>query len=232
MSEAIAKQFAESNGRALTVKPNYKPSVKVKVKHMDNTNQPQSETVIPLKDIETALDSLRAVRAKMTFLSALTPKERQSMPRMNPVVLGTMEAVVAAAQENPGILPASLSLHQYATEVEACRALHNVLTQLQELSSGVQDTLLTLGREANGTTQQVRAIVNTAARTKPTPGLKLLSRRLNPRPGRYVKAEAETPAPASAPVAPLTVDPASTAAPPSSVAQTPAPTPGSEPKAA
>ena len=57
-------------------------------------NQKESETVIPVKDIETALESVRDVRANMTFLSALTPKERKTLPRMTSGLLGLMEEAV------------------------------------------------------------------------------------------------------------------------------------------
>src|SRR5262245_13976548 len=60
----------------------------------------------------------------------------------------------------------------------------------------LQDTLCTVGKEADAITQQVRVISRTVAKTKPTPGLQALAEPLNPRRGRIIKEDAPAAAPA------------------------------------
>ena len=192
-----------------------------------NRNEP--EAVITAKAVEAAMSSLRAAREGMPFLSALTPKERKASQRVTPASLILMEEAVGATQLNPGLLPASIDIAHFAGEVAVCRGLHNLLKELQELCSDVQDTLAACGKEANGTTLQVRVMVNAIAKTKPTPGLKLLARRLNPRSARTVEKPDSGAAPAPV-LAPSALPP--TVAGPPVVAPAPAGTPPAEPKLA
>lgn len=181
-------------------------------------NQNQSETT-SAKHIENAIGSLDALRKEMTFLKALTPKDRRSVPRVTLSSLTLMEDALQAARENQTLMPPSIELARYEDDVQASRGLYNLLTKLHELSSDVQDTLSTVGKEANSTTQQVRVLIRTVAKTKPTPGLKLLSQRLHPRSGRSAAKEVtETPAPPPPP--------------PPAASPAPGPAPSTETKAA
>src|SRR5262249_49867459 len=157
------------------------------------------ETPISAKQIEAAIDLVRSAREGMKFLTALTVKERKAAPRVTSAVLALMEEAVQGVRENPDVLPACLDFNAYAAEVEKCRALFNLLKQLQELTADVQDTLSSAGREAHGMTAQVRGVIKTVAKTKPTPGLKLLSRRLNPKTTRAAEEPAAGQPAAAAP---------------------------------
>jgi len=166
-------------------------------------NQDQTE-LISAKGIESAIASLNALRQEMTFLTALAPNARRSRARITPATLTLMESAVEAVRENRSLIPPSIVLELYEAKVQAARGLSNLLNKLQELCSDVQDTLSTVGQEANNTTQQVRVVIRTVAKTTPTPGLKLLSQRLNPRSGRSTPREAPA-------VTPAAVTPASVA---------------------
>lgn len=181
---------------------------------MKNQNQSQTEGSVAVKGIETAIASIKTARAGMMFLTALTPKERQSLRRVTAGQLALMDSAVQGAQENPALVPASIEVSKFASDVQAAHRLQTLLHDLRDLCSDVQDTLSVVGKEADNATQQVRAIVKSVARTKPTPGLKLLSQRLNPRSGRAgagketpeTAAAASATAPAAVPVSPPAPD--------------------------
>jgi hypothetical protein len=159
---------------------------------------------ISAKEIEGAMNALKTLRDEMKFLNALTPKERQAAPRITPARLALMEIALQGARDNPGTLLAGIDLASYENDVRASRGLYDLLNKLQELCRDVQDTLCTVGKEADAITQQVKVISRTVAKTKPTPGLEALAERLNPRSGRTIKEAAPPAAPAvtgaSAPV--------------------------------
>ena len=194
-----------------------------------------SETVLTARAVEAAKSSLRAAREGMTFLAALTTQERKAARRLTPANLRLMEEALEAARQHPGILPASMDLAHFSGEVETCRELQSLLKALQELCSDVQDTLAVRGKEANGTTLQVRVMVKTVAKTKPTPGLKLLARRLYPRSARGPEKALVEPTQAQAPSGSAAAQPAPATAPataPAAAAKDPGTAPPSEPKVA
>jgi hypothetical protein len=130
---------------------------------------------------------------------------------MTPARLALMEIALQGARDNPGTILAGMDFASYENDVRASRGLYDLLNKLQELCRDVQDTLCTVGKEADAITQQVKVISRTVAKTKPTPGLQALAERLNPRPARAVKevapqaaaastvAGAPTPVPTAAP---------------------------------
>lgn len=54
----------------------------------------QSKTEVTAKQVEAAIERVRSARAGMSFLTALTPKERKAAPRLTPGVLALMEEAV------------------------------------------------------------------------------------------------------------------------------------------
>jgi len=151
---------------------------------------------ISAKEIEGAMNALKTLRDEMKFLNALTPKERQAAPRITPARLALMEVALQGARDNPGTIPAGMDFASYENDVRASRGLYDLLNKLQELCRDVQDTLCTVGKEADAITQQVKVISRTVAKTKPTPGLQALAERLNPRSARTIKEAAPPAAPA------------------------------------
>src|SRR5262245_16677244 len=114
----------------------------------DQKQQTEAESASAL-NVAGAGQAVRDLRQQMTFLKALTPKERGTMPKVSPSALTLMETALQAARENPSLIPPSIDLTRYGEEVQSCRGLYSLLTQLQELCSDVQDTLAVLGKEAN-----------------------------------------------------------------------------------
>jgi len=151
---------------------------------------------ISAKEIEGAMNALKSLRDEMKFLNALTPKERQAAPRLTPARLALMESALQGARDNPGTILAGMDLASYENDVRASRGLYELMSKLQELCRDVQDTLCTVGKEADAITQQVKVISRTVAKTKPTPGLQALAERLNPRPARTIKEATPQAAPA------------------------------------
>jgi hypothetical protein len=85
---------------------------------------------------KTILQDLADIRAKLPFLIDLTPEERRALPEMGDKSRAFIEQGLAAAQQNPGILPRQFDLDEYSRDVELTRQLGPLVMaprQLQEL---------------------------------------------------------------------------------------------------
>ena len=140
---------------------------------MKNQNLPVTVTI---SDLEAVGRSLKALRQTMPFLVTLSPSERRGTP-LGPQKLALAETCLIAARENRSILPPSFDFDQFEHNVRITAGLHKNLNELKQLASDVQDTLIAVAKQTLKSSQQVRALVRTAAKT--TPGLQLLAQQLS-----------------------------------------------------
>src|SRR5262245_16473258 len=97
----------------------------------------QSNGEVTLKGIDAAIASIHETRAKMTFLTPLTPKERDSLPRITSAKVALMESAVLGAQENEALVPASIEVAKFAADVEMVKSLRALVLDLRDLSADV-----------------------------------------------------------------------------------------------
>ena len=82
------------------------------------------------------------------YLLALTPGERQGMPKMGDKTIGFVEKAHDFAQQNPALVPPYLEITAFNTDFTDAHGLwtlHNMVLQLEE---GIADTEIAAGSEA------------------------------------------------------------------------------------
>jgi hypothetical protein len=82
------------------------------------------------------------------YLLALTPTERQGMPKMGEKTIGFVEKAHDFAQQNPNLVPPYLGMTAFDvdfTDAHGLWTLHNIVLQLEE---GIGDTEMAAGSEA------------------------------------------------------------------------------------
>jgi hypothetical protein len=82
------------------------------------------------------------------YLLALTPAERQGMPKMGEKTISFVEKAYDFAKQNPNLVPPYLETAAFGTDFTDAHGLwtlHNLVMQLEE---GIGDTEMTAGSEA------------------------------------------------------------------------------------
>jgi hypothetical protein len=139
------------------------------------------------------------IQEALTFLTpyllALTPAERQGMPKMGEKTISFVEKAYDFAKQNPNLVPPYFEMTAFGTDFTDAHglwALHNLVLQLEE---GISDTEMTAGSEAYQAALVFYKSVKMAA-TQDVPGAKAVYEELKTRfPGGKRKtgaAETET----------------------------------------
>ncbi len=140
-------------------------------------------------DLQSIKDALAAIRTKLPFLITLTKAERKSQRRSGPKSRGFLENCLTAAQNNPNVIPADVSVVEMTKDVRLWTALDEVSSAIAQLASDVQDTRMALGTEAQNGASQVYALIKAASQR--SPGLKPVYEELRK---RYARNGQKTPA--------------------------------------
>jgi hypothetical protein len=98
-------------------------------------------------DKNTIKAHLDGVKAIITFLKNLQPKDRQKLFKMGIKSVGFVKLVISAMKMHPAAVPASFSVTEFEKDYALYLDLLDVKMQLQPLSEGIDDTLLLLGAE-------------------------------------------------------------------------------------
>src|SRR5690606_12894664 len=83
----------------------------------------------------------------MPFLLGYTPTERLRLPRLGPRRESFARLAIEAAQQNPTLIPASISLDEVQRDMELLEVLTTVRTRLQQILQQVEDTHHAAGRD-------------------------------------------------------------------------------------
>jgi hypothetical protein len=104
---------------------------------------------IPQDVLTGAQTKIQEVLTLLTpYLLALTPAERQGMPKMGEKTISFVEKAHDFAQQNPNLVPPYLEMGAFRTDFADAHGLwtlHNLVMQLEE---GISDTEMTAGSEA------------------------------------------------------------------------------------
>ncbi len=111
-------------------------------------------------------DAIGVIRAELPFLIALTPEERKEKVKMGAKSLAFVQDALAAAQNNPQILPGSFSTPDFKSDVDLATQLSEIDDLLQSLAAAVDDTLLETGSEAMIQGLNLYTYVKAAAKTE------------------------------------------------------------------
>ncbi len=130
---------------------------------------PNVQGKISSADLQAIKDAIALIRAKMPFLIQLSSSQRRELYKMGPKSFAFVQSALRVAQSNPAILPPTFSTDGMASEVALSTALQDVLLQLEQLTSAVDDTSMAVGSECMEDASDVYGYVKMSAPT--TPGL-------------------------------------------------------------
>ncbi len=82
------------------------------------------------------------------YLLALTPAEKQELPKMGPKTLNFVEKSHQAAHENPTLVPQYLEMDAFDVDFADAHGLWTLYNRIRQLEEGVADTQMTAGSEA------------------------------------------------------------------------------------
>jgi hypothetical protein len=135
-----------------------------------------------LTQAQTKLNEIIAMLAP--YMLALTPAERQTLPKMGEKTLAFVEKALDFARQNPGLLPPFLDMDAFAVDFGDAHSLWTLLNTLRQLLEMVDDTEMIAGSEAYQAALLFYKAVKMAAEMD-IPGAKAIYEELSKRfPGR------------------------------------------------
>lgn len=114
---------------------------------MSNPNRVSAE--IPaavITDVTTKLNEVRALL--LPYLQALTPDERQALPKMSDKTIAFVSKTEAYTLSNPEFAPAFMEVHEFDLDFKLVQVLKPLLDICTQLCSNIEDTSMLGGSEA------------------------------------------------------------------------------------
>ena len=104
---------------------------------------------IPAEKLEQAQAKIvEAANLLKPYLLALTPADKQELPKMGPKTLNFVEKSHAYAHENPELVPPYLEMDEFDTDFADAHGLWVLYNRINQLEVGIADTQMTAGSEA------------------------------------------------------------------------------------
>jgi hypothetical protein len=104
---------------------------------------------LKLEDLKKVLDALNAANAVLKpYLIALTPAERQELPKMSDGTAPFVQKTLEYAQTNSGFVPAYIDVKELKTDFDAVEALAQIFRPVEQLYFNLSDTMTLSGSEA------------------------------------------------------------------------------------
>ncbi|MGV3532643.1 MAG: hypothetical protein ACO1QR_09770 [Chthoniobacteraceae bacterium] len=139
--------------------------------------------------ITTAIDALPTA---MPFLLGYTPEERLRLPRLGPRRESFARLAIETAQQNPTLVPTSISLVEVQRDLELLEVLTSVRTRLQQILQQVDDTHHAAGRDVYAVALEIYgALKNHGRNSGLDDTLRQLKTRLRTPPTTEPEGEAE-----------------------------------------
>jgi hypothetical protein len=110
-------------------------------------------TTSPVVDTETVMKAIADIRQAVPILKDLTTEERKSIARIGTRGIAFVHKAVAIAQQNPQIMPPSLSLEQMQQDADLL--ITATLIALDQLRKQVDDTAIFVGGKAYSAARMV-----------------------------------------------------------------------------
>lgn len=97
---------------------------------------------------QTIMDLIGQIRSQLPFLINLTAEDRRNLPKLGNKSRAFVDQGLTLANQNPGILPRSFDLEEYARDVALVRQLEPMVMAFGQLQGQLEDTLLAAGSDA------------------------------------------------------------------------------------
>ena len=100
-------------------------------------------------DLQKILDAMGVIANTFKpYLIALTPEERQRIPKMSDATLPFVQKALDYASTNPSFVPAYIDVSELKTDLVAVNVLAEVQRPLAQISQSLEDTMMLCGSEA------------------------------------------------------------------------------------
>jgi hypothetical protein len=114
-----------------------------------NVMPQQNKIILKPEDLKKAIDGLVATNAVLKpYLTALTPVERQELPRMSDDASPFVQKALEYAQINTDFMPTYINIKALKTDLEAVEALAQIFRYVEQLYFKLSDTMTLSGSEA------------------------------------------------------------------------------------
>jgi hypothetical protein len=100
------------------------------------------------EDKAAILAAIEAIQAKMPFLKSLTPEERRNILKMGDKSRAFVQKCLEVSKQNPGMLPVSFDLNEYARDVQLTGDLEAIALRLEKLAELVRDGQMLSGSDS------------------------------------------------------------------------------------
>ncbi len=107
------------------------------------------------KDRAEILEAINLIKAKLPFLTSLTPEERKTMTKMGDRSQAFVTKALEVAKQNPDFLPRSFDLDEMRFDVELFEAMYPIVAAFAQLDTMLDDTYKIVGSEAYTAALQV-----------------------------------------------------------------------------
>lgn len=101
------------------------------------------------EDLKAALEAVSTLDGIMKkYLIALSPEERRQKPKMGDKTVNFVEKVSEYALSNPALVPSYMKVEDLIIDFKAVSDLTSLFRPTEQLSNGLNDTMLLCGSEA------------------------------------------------------------------------------------
>jgi hypothetical protein len=144
-------------------------------------NENKHEQVIPPDILEEAREKAEELRALLyPYMSALTPAERQKIPKMGETTLSFVEKSYGFAQNNPEFVPSHVSMDDFGDDFREATGLLTIRGIIKQLDRGLDDKQMVTGNHALKAALKFYGAVKMAAKDS-APGAETIFNELRPR---------------------------------------------------
>lgn len=114
---------------------------------MPNDNNVNIE--IPAEDLKKMIEAVNTLKSlSEKYLIALTPTERKSKLKMGDKSIPFVEKVIEYTKSNPKFITEFMDVKALENDFKSVLELSNLLRPIDQLASGLNDTILLAGGEA------------------------------------------------------------------------------------
>lgn len=135
------------------------------VEQNNNSNPGYAFDVATLNpaQLAEALATFKSFLGKMPPLVTLSDKQRRRIPRVGIRTRGFLELFIEAAQADPTILPAGITLEKFMDQVDLFNGLSLIQTNVADCNTALADSTLAVGAELYATARSGYAMLKTPA---------------------------------------------------------------------
>jgi hypothetical protein len=104
---------------------------------------------IPEADVAEINAAIETLKTKLQpYLIALTPEERRTLPKMSDKTIPFVDKALDYAENSPQFAPQYMNVPEMKVDVSAVHTLTGFFRPLEQLISGLDDTIMLSGSEA------------------------------------------------------------------------------------